>query len=239
LLYLSEATLITILQRVATNSGLSPQPGMFGTLSEYQFWPSWSLRGSRVYPDCLLRFTQADVIIEAKRLDDIPQQNPAQWAKELAAYFAQPGQGKRVFLFAIGGFAEHQLRDVQSLKRQWEADGFFQDCTNAFELLAQSWAGLWRIVNSVQGQGTLPSNERWIIEDIRHMLVLHSIRVTEPGWLKELPQDIDKLRPDMAPALTLFAALRSPAPETDWLEAIRTIGPLNNAAFWVFQRRIL
>jgi hypothetical protein len=206
LLYLSDTTLTAILERVVSASGIPQQRGMFGTLSEYKFWPSWSLKDdSRVEPDCLLRFTKADVIIEAKRWDFCQQQYPEQWAKEFDAYFEQHSQDKkRVFLFAIGGFDEHQLCNVQSLKQQPQVSA------KAFELLAQSWAGLWRILHSVQDQDTLPANERRIIDDIRHTLSLHAIRLTEPGWLKELPQYIAELKPNMDAALTFFAAA-SPA----------------------------
>src|ERR1041384_2887648 len=51
------------------------------------------------------------------------------------------------------------LCNVQSLKQQPPVSA------KAFELLAQSWAGLWRILHSVQDQDTLPTNERRIIED--------------------------------------------------------------------------
>lgn len=220
LLYLNDTTFTAVLERVVSASGIPQQRGMFGTLCKYRFWPSWSLKGSRVEPDCLLRFTKADVIIEAKRWDGWQLQYREQLEKELAAYFAKYGRGKRVFLFAIGGFDEHQLHGVQYLKRQWEADELFKNYD--FKLLAQSWAGLWRILHSVQGQDTLLANERRIIEDIRHTLILHSIRVTEPGWLKELPQDIDELRPNMAAALTFFAAANPPAIATASLPAPET-----------------
>jgi len=74
---------------------------------------------------------------------------------------------------------------------------------------------LWRILHSVQDQDTLPANERRIIEDIRHTLSLHAIRLTEPGWLKELPKYIVELGPDMADALNFFAAARPPTPQTN------------------------
>ena len=159
------------------------------------------------------------------------QHDSAQWAKELMAYFATYQGGKRVFLLAIGGLDEHQLRDIPSLKRLLE---HYPIASNTFTLLAQSWAGLWQILTLVQD--TLSANEQRIIADIRHILILHAIRVTAPGWLKELPQDIQALQPNIAAAMPFFAGAKAPAPKANWLEDMRAIGPLSNAAFLIFQR---
>ncbi len=72
-----------------------------------EYWPKWSAKdtdnASYVEPDVFLRFTDFDLIIEAKRWDD-GMQTRKQWESEHRAYANEYGSdGRPVRMIALGG----------------------------------------------------------------------------------------------------------------------------------------
>ncbi len=94
-------------------------PKDLGTLEAYDFWPEWGAKGTtnecRVEPDVFLRFTGADIIVEAKRFDS-GGQDQGQWENELIAYQNEYGSEKKTaFLIALGGNGNYlQSQTIQS-----------------------------------------------------------------------------------------------------------------------------
>lgn len=71
------------------------------------FWPNWNpdktKNNTYVEPDVFVRFTDWDLIIEAKRWDR-PMQDPNQWKNEVIAYANEYGSEKvHVSMIALGG----------------------------------------------------------------------------------------------------------------------------------------
>lgn len=83
-------------------------------------WPNWDAKGtdnsSRVIPDLFMRFTDFDLIIEAKRWDD-GMQSRTQWLRELVAYANEYGEELRpVVMIALGGI---HARDDDEVSHSW------------------------------------------------------------------------------------------------------------------------
>jgi hypothetical protein len=79
-----------------------------GKLLEYAFWPHWNAAGTinslYIEPDVFLRFTNVDILIEAKKDDGAELQNTEQHQKEVISYWNVYKQdNKMVYLLAIGG----------------------------------------------------------------------------------------------------------------------------------------
>ena len=78
------------------------------SLKDVWFWPHLEgIEGTDhsrfVEPDVIFQFDNVDVIIEAKRNDNNPQ-NPKQWDSELEAYKeSYPSKKKKVYLIAVDG----------------------------------------------------------------------------------------------------------------------------------------
>lgn len=82
-------------------------PGNPGMLESISFWPRWdpseTSNASHVEPDVFLRFEFTDLVIEAKRRDNLGQIK-LQWANELQSYINEIGSStKAVAIIAIGG----------------------------------------------------------------------------------------------------------------------------------------
>ena len=104
LLHLPVGMFWEILRNACYSDQLPQNPGkLLGVVP----WPSWSSKGTqnadRVVPDLFIRFSDFDLIIEAKRWD-VEMQDLAQWQRELVAYANEyGGAGKAVRLLAVGG----------------------------------------------------------------------------------------------------------------------------------------
>jgi hypothetical protein len=99
-------------------------PVNLGVLEHYEFWPRWDSKGTEnehhVEPDVFLRFSKADLIVEAKRFDT-SSQDQTQWKRELTAYENKYGSTDRpAFLVALGGNGsnlQNQMICPQKYKR--------------------------------------------------------------------------------------------------------------------------
>lgn len=90
-----------------------------GQLTHYEFWPHWAPSGTEnvnyVEPDVFIRFSECDVIIEAKRYE-IGQQNPLQWKKEIIGYRNEYGKdNKQSYLIALGGFLNSGIKKIEGV----------------------------------------------------------------------------------------------------------------------------
>jgi hypothetical protein len=81
-------------------------PNSPSELEEILPWVPCDAQGTsndqRVIPDLLLRFTEFDLLVEAKRWDR-PMQSLEQLHNELRAYHNRFGNNKRMYMLAIGG----------------------------------------------------------------------------------------------------------------------------------------
>ncbi len=82
-------------------------PRHCGDLESYEFWPKWDSEGTDnsrfVEPDVFLRFSEFDMIIEAKRWE-FGMQSSTQWKNQIIAYRNEyPETAKPLFYVAIGG----------------------------------------------------------------------------------------------------------------------------------------
>ena len=113
LLHLPVGMFWEILRRACYSDQLPQHPGsLLGVVP----WPSWSSKGTlnadRVVPDLFIRFSDFDLIIEAKRWD-VGMQDLAQWQRELLAYANEyGGGGKPVRLLAVGGLWDTRDTEV-------------------------------------------------------------------------------------------------------------------------------
>jgi hypothetical protein len=105
LLHLPDQLMWEVLRNACHDREILPVD--LGVLEHYEFWPQWGSNGTEngryVEPDVFLRFSKADLIIEAKR-SDYEGQSQRQWKNELIAYQNVYGRtDKTVFLVALGG----------------------------------------------------------------------------------------------------------------------------------------
>jgi hypothetical protein len=82
-------------------------PRHCGDLESYEFWPKWDGKGTAnsnsVEPDVFLRFSEFDMIIEAKRWE-VGMQSSTQWKNQIIAYRNEyQDDSKSLFYVAIGG----------------------------------------------------------------------------------------------------------------------------------------
>lgn len=92
-----------------------------GGLEHIEFWPNWPLPermknlGKYRQPDVFLRFEEFDVIVEAKR-DDNLSQNHIQWSEQILSYLSKrniEGEEKRPIVFwVLGGMGTQLTEEV-------------------------------------------------------------------------------------------------------------------------------
>jgi hypothetical protein len=94
------------------NSNLPIYPGC---IIDYEFWPHWNNKNTHnskyVEPDLFIRFEEIDVIIEAKRENNI--QSCDQWNNEITAYINEFGMTKKAVLIAIDGILEEKSEKLE------------------------------------------------------------------------------------------------------------------------------
>ncbi|MDR2319419.1 MAG: F-box domain-containing protein [Pseudomonas sp.] len=157
----------------------------FGPLQEIQYWPSWSLPdGTRVEPDVVLFDGYRTVVVEAKRLDNVRQQNAAQLSNELLAGWYLELLEDGCILLALGGLesaldkAEQQL---QGALRQ----RFLTDKAKPYKLVCKSWQALYQILQ-LHIQPESSNNNQRLLDDLSACYAWHGLRTHEQRWLKDL-----------------------------------------------------
>ena len=98
-----------------------------GKIKKIEFWPNWSATNetsntSRVEPDIFISFENLDVIIEAKKDSNNPQEKK-QWENEIRSYKEQYNTSKTVYLLAVSGndsLEKEKMIDVPIYKTTWE-----------------------------------------------------------------------------------------------------------------------
>ena len=98
-----------ILKRAAANQGILPDDAGL-MVDDFSFWPQWDPNSkydtgnsNYVEPDVFFRFSNIDVIIEAKYSDSQGQYR-AEWEREFKAYLNMfESDRKNVVLLAVGG----------------------------------------------------------------------------------------------------------------------------------------
>jgi hypothetical protein len=245
LLYLSDKTLSKIILGFSSTFQTKKNCDNFIRIETYQFWPSWYLSdiygGSRVEPDCFIRSDKYDFIIEAKRWDNSSLQYYEQWAKELSSYREKYfSDAKSVCLLTIGGFNNSDLNDIQKLKDKCCESIMFKKykiCSEDFHLIALTWGGLWRQIDSLKN---IQDHEKRIIDDIKHALTIHNIRVIDPVWLNSLYQISKKneLLHFNESSLSIFHNLYQKGKTiSDWLNKCAQFRKISNTSFQTLKRR--
>jgi len=105
LLHLPDRLMWEVLRKACHDRKVLPLD--LGVLEYYEFWPQWNAEGTDheqyIEPDVFLRFSKADLIVEAKRFDTSGQ-DQWQWERELIAYENKYGFSDRsAFLISLGG----------------------------------------------------------------------------------------------------------------------------------------
>ena len=197
LTYLPSKTLWSIIRHAARLTMPSNSlPKDAGQLRIREFWPRWELAASGEVigskePDVFLGFELLHLLVEAKLGDDHLQQNPSQWAAEIAAYLqSQEGDHSVPFwLLAIGGMGREPM--VGAAMPQWQqTEHLLRNMyryPNVSVLLATcSWQHLlMALVEEMKQMDTQSdSTLAYIISDLIEILRFHGIRYTH--WLPEL-----------------------------------------------------
>jgi len=149
LLHLPDPLLWEILREACyANSILPKDPG---ALRSYEFWPKWDPTGTQninyVEPDVFLQFSEANLIMEAKRSDD-GGQYLEQWERELIAYEnQQEPPDTPVFLLSVGGNGsntENETIEINGHKRM---------------IVKCSWVNLYKVLRE-ELENSVGSNRR-------------------------------------------------------------------------------
>ena len=170
------------------NSALPKDPG---DLKEFEFWPKWSADGtnntSYVEPDVFIRFSEIDLIIEAKPSDEGGQYQ-AQWRQELKAYQNEYGDNKKpVSLIALGGNGSNT--------ENWPCGS-----KDPVRIVTKcSWANLYRVL--MEEQENLLGSDWRVVETLRLAFNLLGIRsyqwLDTKQWLAcykiQVPENYNKL----------------------------------------------
>ncbi len=87
---------------------------------EVQFWPRWDATGTNnsrfIEPDLFLRYSEFDLIIEAKRWD-YGQQYQGQWQSQITAYQNEYGEEEKpLHYIALGGLNKEESEEVATDK---------------------------------------------------------------------------------------------------------------------------
>lgn len=94
-------------------------PKVAGPLLSIEYWPHWNSENTDntkfVEPDVFLRYSDFDLLIEAKRFDN-NQQSQFQWEKELESYKNEFFEEKKALYFvALGGIKNEETEYLNNL----------------------------------------------------------------------------------------------------------------------------
>ena len=173
LLHLPDQLLWKILREAChTGSVLPKNPG---ELRAYEFWPKWDAYGTLntnyVEPDVFLRFSEVDLIIEAKRSDDGGQYRE-EWERELVGYENEYGSSKvPVILISIGGNGSNTTSETLRINRHGRT------------VVKCSWVGLYEALAAEQEK--LSGSNRRVVESL--MLSCDQLGIRSYQWLDARP----------------------------------------------------
>ncbi|MDM1508310.1 hypothetical protein HX082_02735 [Myroides odoratimimus] len=158
-------------------------PYACGKLLEIDYWAKWDAQGTLnsnyVEPDILLRFTDFDVIIEAKRYN-IAQQKKEQMENEIRAYSNMFGQQKKaVFFIQVGGL-NNLTEEVFELK---ELELQVYVCKTDWNRILDQVDSLKRRLNSIDSFTT--NSHIRIIDNLIKGFELH--QYYKKQWLCTMP----------------------------------------------------
>lgn len=173
LLHLPDQLLWKIL-REACHAG-SMLPKNPGELRAYEFWPKWDAYGTKntnyVEPDVFLRFSEVDLIIEAKRSDDGGQYRE-EWERELVGYENQFVSSKNpVVLISIGGNGSNTTSETLRINGHGRT------------VVKCSWVGLYEALAAEQEK--LSGSNRRVVESL--MLSCDQLGIRSYQWLDARP----------------------------------------------------
>ncbi len=226
-------------------------PEQVGILEEVLFWPEWRLENevasafgkSRVQPDVFIRFTDLDLIIEAKRWDADDMQYDLQLASEWIA--GDPSetssQNRRRLLFAVGGLKDMNLKGASALRSSVQ-----KLISENVELpqhpvvYAFSWASLlqelMRLREDLNARHRVDeSSQLFVINDLIEALDLHSI--FPHRFLCELPSLVSNCLDLASGSLQAFADSDSSESAFGAIADIAaTLGPIRGESLRLFSR---
>jgi hypothetical protein len=146
-----------------------------GELRTYEFWPKWDAQQTEnanyVEPDVFLRFSNLDLIIEAKRCDEGGQYS-AQWKRELAGYENKYGSSRvPVILLSIGGNGSNTANEIMMINGHERT------------IVKCSWVGLYEVL--VAEQEKLSGSNRRVVDSLKIACDQFGIRSYQ--WLDARP----------------------------------------------------
>jgi len=162
-------------------------PTISGQLLDIIFWDKWNASGTTnskyVEPDVLLRFTEFDVIIEAKRYDK-KQQYAQQMKNQIKAYFNEFAiEQKEIYYIKLGGLHATNNQGNHKLSIKGER--------KEIVICKTDWTRLLNTIvtfNKNLIKGNLPNSESYIriLNDCISGFALHQYYKKE--WLSEMNQ---------------------------------------------------
>jgi hypothetical protein len=173
LLHLPDQLLWKMLREACYTSSVLPKDP--GELRTYESWPKWAALGTDnsnyVEPDVFLRFSNVDLIIEAKRSDE-GRQNDAQWKRELVGYENKYGSSQvPVILICISGNGSNTANETLRINGK---ERTIAKC---------SWVGLYEVL--AEELENITGNVRRIVETILNACDQFGIRSYQ--WLDARP----------------------------------------------------
>ncbi|WP_299577477.1 hypothetical protein [uncultured Sunxiuqinia sp.] len=175
LFYLPVELMWTILTKACCGSEL---PKQAGKMVSTEFWPHWDAEHTSnsifIEPDVFIRFSEFDLIIEAKRYDK-DQQYQGQWENQIQAYRNEFSDEKPLFYIALGGLFTHETQTVNGIKVvmcRWKS--LLEQVKMAHQLLSES-------------EGLLYSSDAIlrILSDLKKVFRLHGYATGL--WFSSLP----------------------------------------------------
>lgn len=121
---------------------LLSEDGSVGTLEECDFWPRWPLGSGFIQPDVVLYCSKRTILVEAKRYDNIIQQNAEQLAEQLKSGIANEFLGENPIILTIGGLSDYNNLTSSSLSTDISSL-FGADKSNRYELFCRSWSQIY------------------------------------------------------------------------------------------------
>ncbi len=225
--YLSDNTLECFYRSVLSLSGIQITDNSLSHMEKCAFWPSWYIGQRRIEPDCFCCFDDFDIIIEAKRWDNLQQQYFEQWNDELTAYGNLPTAKRRVIFFAVGGLDQVFLKNLESIRAK------FCMLSSKMEviLVAQSWGGIWKVLK--QAYSVCAPNEQRILTDIYNAIKFHGIKVDDPVWLADLAIIIQDQAYSIKLELGTAFSNAEQSGQNNW-DNLRTFLPIEHKALTYF-----
>lgn len=170
--YLPSGIFNTILRESCGFS--SPFPQDLGTVNAVAFWEHWDATNTSneriVEPDVIISTEKYQIIIEAKKCDEIGQYHE-QWRNEIKAFLnTYKSDNREVILLALGGNTTLEHHNM-------EVDGF------NYPIYRASWFNVLHSV-SKQLKEPLPEHVKRVLSDIMDAFEIHGFFSIE--WMSSL-----------------------------------------------------